>query len=48
MKYWLEDNAIEMYSSQNEEKSVVAEGFVRTVKNKIYKYDFKTKNVIVT
>ena len=30
-------NAIEMYSAHNEEKSVVAERFIRTLKNKIYK-----------
>ena len=29
---------MEMYSPHNEEKSVVAERFVRTLKNKIYKY----------
>ena len=27
-----------MYSTHNEEKSVVAEIFIRTLKNKIYKY----------
>ena len=27
-----------MYSTQNEEKSVVAERFIRTLKNKIYKH----------
>ena len=27
-----------MYSSHNEGKSVVAERFIRTIKNKIYKY----------
>ena len=27
-----------MYSTHNEEKSVVAERFIRTLKNKIYKY----------
>ena len=31
-------NAIEMYSTNNEGKSVVAERFIRTLKNKIYKY----------
>ena len=35
---WLKDNHIEMYSIQNEEKSVVAEIFIRTLKTKIYKY----------
>ena len=38
MKSWLEKNDIEMYSIHNEEKSVVAERFLRTLKNKIYKY----------
>ena len=37
-KKWLKDNDIEMYSIQNEGKSVVAERFIRTLKNKIYKY----------
>ena len=36
MKSWLEKNAIEMYSTHNEEKSVVAEKFIRTLKKKIY------------
>ena len=30
-------NEIEMYSTHNEWKSVVAERFIRTLKNKIYK-----------
>ena len=38
MKSWLEKNDIEMYSTHNEEKSVVAERFIKTIKNKIYKY----------
>ena len=38
MKSWLEKNVIEMYSTENEGKSVVAERFIRTLKNKIYKY----------
>ena len=37
-KKWLKDNDIEMYSIQNEGKSVVAERFIRTLKTKIYKY----------
>ena len=32
------NNNTEMYSMHNEEKSVVAEGFIRALKNKIYKY----------
>ena len=38
MKSWLEKNDIETYSTQNEGKSVVGERFIRTFKNKIYKY----------
>ena len=38
MKSWLEENSIEMYSIHKEGKSVVAERFIRTLKNKIYKY----------
>ena len=38
MKSWLEKNNIEMYSTHNERESVVAERFIRTIKNKIYKY----------
>ena len=32
------DNDISIYSIYNEGKSVVAEGFVRTLKNKIYRH----------
>ena len=34
----LQNNNIEMYSLHKEEKSVVAERSIRTLKNKIYKY----------
>ena len=37
MKSWLK-NVIELYSIHNERNSVVAEGSIRTLKNKIYKY----------
>ena len=37
MKSWLEKNDIEMYSTHNEGKSVVAERFNRILKNKIDK-----------
>ena len=37
-KKWLKDNNIEMYSTCNEGKSVVAERFIRTLKNKIYRH----------
>ena len=32
------DNDIEMYSTNNERKSVVAERFIRTLENKLYKH----------
>ena len=38
MKLWLEKNDIETYSTHYEEKSVVAERFIRTLRNKTYKY----------
>ena len=46
-KKWLKDN-IEMYSTNNEGKSVIAERFIRTLKNKIYKYMTSiSKNVYI-
>ena len=48
MKSWLEKNDIEMYSTHNERKSVVAERFIRTIKNRIYKYMIAiSKNVYI-
>ena len=45
MKLWLEK---EMYSTHNKGKSVVAERFLRTLKNKIYKYMTSiSKNVCI-
>ena len=45
-KKWLSDNDIIMYSTYNEGKSVVAERFIRTLKNKLYKHVTATgKNV---
>ena len=38
VKSWLEKYDIEMYSTHNKRKSVVAERFIKTLKNKIYKY----------
>ena len=47
-KKWLKDNDIEMYSTHNEGKSVVAERFIRTLKNKIYKHmTAVSKNVYI-
>ena len=43
---WLSDNDINIYSTYKEGKSVVAERFIRTLKNKLYKHMTATgKNV---
>ena len=47
-KTCLQDNDIVMYSTHNERKFVVAERFIRTIKNKIYKYMTSiSKNVYI-
>ena len=47
-KKCLQGNDIVMYSTHNEGKSVVAETFIRTLKNKIYKYMTSiSKNVYI-
>ena len=38
MKSWLQNNDMYMYSTHNEEKSLVAGSFTRTLMNKSYKY----------
>ena len=46
VKKWLSDNDIIMYSTYNEGKSVIAERFIRTLKNKLYEHMTATgKNV---
>ena len=48
MNRFLEENNIERYSTFNEGKSVVAERFIRTLKNKIYKHMTSvSKNVYI-
>ena len=47
-KKWLKDNDIAIYATNNEEKSVIAERVIRTLKNKIYKYMTSiSKNVYI-
>ena len=47
-KKWLKDNDVEMYSTNNEGKSVIAERFIRISKTKIYKYmTLVLKNVYI-
>ena len=48
MKSWLENIDIEMYSTHNEGKYVVAERFIRKIKNKSYKHMTSiSKNVYI-
>ena len=48
MKSFLQNNDIEMYSTHNQGKSVIAKRFIRTLNNKIYKYMTSiSKNVYV-
>ena len=48
MKSWLEKRAIEMYSTHNEGKSVVAERLIRILKSKTYEYITSiSKNVYI-
>ena len=44
---WLSDNDINMYSTNNEGKSVVAERFIRTLKNKLYKHMTATGKIMM-
>ena len=48
MESWLQDNNIEMCSIYNEGTFVVSERFIRTLKNKIYKWmTWISKNVCI-
>ena len=48
MKSFLQNNDIEMYSTHNEGKSIIAKRFFRTLKSKIYKYMTSvSKNVYI-
>ena len=48
MKSFLTNYDIEMYSTHNEGKSIIAERFIRTSKNKTYKYMTSiSKNVYI-
>ena len=45
-KNWSKDNDIDMYSIDDEGKSVIAGRFIRTLKNKIYKYMTSISNYL--
>ena len=48
MKYFLQNNGIEIDLTHNKGKSVIVERFLRTLKNKIYKYMISvSKNVFI-
>ena len=47
MKAWLEKNVTEMYSTHNEGKSVIAEKLIRSLKNKVYKYELQYQNMFM-
>ena len=48
MKSFLQNNDIETFSTHNEGKSVIAERFITTLRNKIYKYMTSvSKNVYI-
>ena len=48
LKSWLQDNGMEMYSTHNEEKYVVAKRIIGTLKNSIHKYMISVpKNVYI-
>ena len=48
LKSWPQNNNVEMRSTHNEGKSVVAERFIRTLKNKTYKFlTLISKNVFI-
>ena len=38
MKSWIEKNNIKMYSMYYEGKCIIAETFIKTLKNKMYEY----------
>ena len=46
-KDFLKINNMEMYSTLNEGKSVVAEKFIRTLKNKIFKHMTTVSNIFI-
>ena len=45
-KTWLQDNDTAMYSTHNEGKYVVAERFIRTLRNNIYNYMASISNIV--
>ena len=48
MRSWWKDNHIEIYSTHNEGKSIVAEKFMKILENKTYKYMMSvSKNVYI-
>ena len=46
MKSFLQNNDIETFSTHNEGKSVIAERFITTLRNKIYKYMTSVSKIV--
>ena len=46
MKSWLEKNDIDVYSTHNEGKSVVAKRFITILKKKNYKYTSSISKIV--
>ena len=46
MKSFLQNNDIEMYSMHNGGKSIITERFIKTLKNKIYKYMTSVSKIV--
>ena len=46
-KKWLQGSGIVMYSTHSEGKSAVAERFIKTLKNKIYKYRLQYQKMCI-
>ena len=40
MQEWLDNNVVLMYSTYNEGRSVIVEGFIRILKAKIYRKNY--------
>ena len=47
LKKWLKDNDIEMFSTRNDGKSVVAETFIRTLKMKFISTQLQNQKISI-
>ena len=47
MKSWLVKTDIEMYQTRKEKNSIVAEEFIRTLRNKFYKHMYSISKICI-